>query len=143
MPRDAAAELIADLGFIARCDHPGAGANSGRAGSGKQTCGTGRSSGCANHGSQTSGTGRTDHTDHTHHTHHTGGCGGQAGSASCCDNQTGKRNHHSCTGGNGYNGGTSGNGCTGGNAESACADDCSGGQVSTVRSHPTSRRQTG
>ena len=87
MPREAAAELIADLGFIARCDHPGAGANSGRAGSGKQACGTGR----------------TGHTDHT------GGCGGQAGS----DNQTGKRNYHSCTG---CNGGTSGNGCTGGNA---------------------------
>jgi hypothetical protein len=128
MPRDAAAELLADLGFVALRDHPGAGANSGRPGSGKQTCGTGRSSGCANYSSQTSGT------------DHTGGCGGQAGSASCCDNQTGKRNHHSCTGYTGYNGGTSG---TGGNAESACADDCSGGQVSTVRCHRTSRRQTG
>ena len=111
MPRDAAAELLADLGFVALRDHPGAGANSGRPGSGKQTCGTGRSSGCANYSSQTSGTDSSGCASNGSQTRDTDSSSASNGS------QTGKRKHRWY-----HSGDAVGNGCGPSQASPICHD---------------------
>jgi hypothetical protein len=116
MPRDAAAELLADLGFVALRGPPRAGANNGRPGSGEQTRGTGSSSGCANHGSQTSGTDSSG-TDSS-------GCASNGSQTRDTDSssasngsQTGKRKHRWY-----HSGDAVGNGCGPSQASPICHD---------------------
>ena len=111
MPRDAAAERLADLGFVALCGRPRAGANNGGPGSGEQTRGTGSSSGCANHGSQTSGTDSSS-ASNGNQTRGTDISG-------CASNgsQTGKRKHRWY-----HSGDAVGNGCGPSQASPICHD---------------------
>ena len=125
MPRDAAAERLADLGFVALCGRPRAGANNGGPGSGEQTRGTGSSSGCANHGSQTSGTDSSS-ASNGNQTRGTDSSSASNGNqtrgtdiSGCASNgsQTGKRKHRWY-----HSGDAVGNGCGPSQASPICHD---------------------